>query len=415
MLKNLSNSRKLILLCWLAYSCSYIGKLSYSANLLPIGIEYGVSSEESGIVASFFFFVYGAGQIFNGIFCKKYNIKYTIFFALVTASAMNVLVTIVPSFDLIKYIWLVNGAAMSFLWTSLIRLLSETVPQKEMPTATVTMGTTVATGTFIVYALSALFTATLGYRSTFITAALLMICVAFVWLFSFDKLVTPLREERAVEFVDISVAKKSGFSINGCIPVFISIVFVFCISNNFVKDGLTTWTPKILYELYATPEWLSILLTLLLAGLSVFGAFVAARLQRLTKNFIFSCAILFAVGLTLIGAVILLINFNLVPATIACFAITACLMASVNNIVTSMIPLALKSRMNSGFIAGIINGFCYLGSTISTYGLGLIADNYSWLSVFYVLAGVCAAAVLAGLVYLLISKLTQAKQKGEIQ
>lgn len=406
----MSNSKKLIFLCWLAYSCSYIGKLSYSANILPISETFGVSNAECGIVASAFFFVYGAGQIFNGIFCKKYNIKYVIFFALVTASAMNLLVPLVPSFYLIKYIWLINGAAMSFLWTSLIRLISETVSSKEMPTATMTMGTTVATGTFIVYGLSSIFTATLDYRATFFTAAALMMTVALVWLFSYDGVVDPLKAERETELADPVAAKKSGFTVSGYIPVFLGVTFVFCISNNFVKDGLTSWTPKILSSLYETPDWLSILLTLLLAALAVFGAFVAVRLQRLTKNFTFTSAILFTVSLGLISAVVLLINTPLVPVTISCFAITSCLMAAVNNVVTSMIPLSLKDRLNSGATAGIINGFCYLGSTASTYGLGLIADNADWVTVFYVLMGVCATAALAGFTYVIISAVCSSRR-----
>lgn len=413
MLRQMSNSKKLIFLCWLAYSCSYIGKLSYSANILPISETFGVSNAECGVVASVFFFVYGAGQIFNGILCKKYNVKYVIFFALVTASAMNLLVPLVPSFYLIKYIWLINGAAMSFLWTSLIRLLAESVPSVEMPTATVTMGTTVATGTFIVYALSSLFTAILDYRATFFTAAALMLTVSLIWLLSFDKIVDPLKAERASEIPDLISAKRSGFTVSGYLPAFIGVVFIFSISNNFVKDGLTTWTPKILNQQYSTPDWLSILLTLLLAGLAVFGAFVAVRLQRKTKNFILSCSILFLLGLSLIGAVILLMGTSLIPVTITCFAVTSCLMAGVNNIVTSMIPLALKDKMNSGFIAGIINGFCYLGSTVSTYGLGLIADNYSWITVFYVLCGTCAAAAVAGIVYTLITRLNRKMRRAK--
>ena len=409
-----SSAKKLIFLCWLAYSCSYIGKLSYSANILPISEAFGVSNAECGIVASVFFFVYGAGQIFNGIFCKKYNVKYVIFSALTVASIMNLLVAIVPSFSLIKYIWLVNGAAMSFLWTSLIRLISETVPSSQMPTATVTMGTTVATGTFIVYAMSAIYTAAVDYRATFITAAALMMAVAVFWLASYNGIVTPLLIERSMEISDPAVSKKSGFTVSGYLPVFLGVVFVFCISNNFIKDGLTSWTPKILSNLYSTPDWLSILLTLLLAGLAIFGAFFAVRIQRATKNFALSCAILFSVGLALIIAVILLMGTSLIPVTIACFAITSCLMAGVNNIVTSMIPLALKDRMNSGRIAGIINGFCYLGSTASTYGLGLIADNYTWLSVFYVLAGACALAASAGFIYALISKVIKQKANSKI-
>jgi OPA family glycerol-3-phosphate transporter-like MFS transporter len=77
-------------------------------------------------------------------------------------------------------------------------------------------------------------------------------------------------------------------------------------------------------------------------------------------------------------------------------------MASANNVITSMIPLHLKDHFNSGRLAGIINGFCYLGSTVSTYGLGIIADRYQWNAVFYVLLGAAVLVTLLGIVFLLI-------------
>jgi sugar phosphate permease len=45
----------------------------------------------------------------------------------------------------------------------------------------------------------------------------------------------------------------------------------------------------------------------------------------------------------------------------------------------------MKGKVNSGLVAGIINGFCYVGSTISDYGLGAVQEaTGSWSSVFYV-------------------------------
>ena len=66
-----------------------------------------------------------------------------------------------------------------------------------------------------------------------------------------------------------------------------------------------------------------------------------------------------------------------------------------------MIPLALKERVGSGSLAGILNGFCYLGSTVSTYGLGLISDVYDWYTVFYVLLGICLGVSVLGAAYLI--------------
>ena len=45
-------------------------------------------------------------------------------------------------------------------------------------------------------------------------------------------------------------------------------------------------------------------------------------------------------------------------------------------LVTSILPLNLRDRANSGFVAGILNGCCYVGSTFSSVGLGAISDYY---------------------------------------
>ena len=242
----------LITLCWLAYATSYVGKLSYNANIDPIIDAFKVSKSQAGLVGSFFFFVYGAGQIINGLLCKKYNVKYVIFISLIVASIMNLCVVLVPSFSYIKYLWLINGAAMSFLWTSLIRLLSETLNKKDVNKAIVAMGTTVATGTCIVYGLSALFVS-INYKITFYIAFALIFIVALIWLCSYNRLVNPLKAERLQETLTTENLSNNKQTIKtGGLLALISVLACFAIANNFVKDGLTTWTPKILKEIYSS-------------------------------------------------------------------------------------------------------------------------------------------------------------------
>jgi len=64
-----------------------------------------------------------------------------------------------------------------------------------------------------------------------------------------------------------------------------------------------------------------------------------------------------------------------------------------------MVPLYWKDTANSGLLAGVLNGFCYLSSTISAYGLGLVADNGGWKSVFILLFSLCIFTVLLALGY----------------
>lgn len=408
-MKNINKKRRaylLIALCWLVYACSYIGKLSYNANIVQIGPAFGATKDECGMVSSFFFFAYGIGQVVNGFLCKKYNIKYVIFGALVVASAMNFLVSIVESFALIKYIWLINGIAMSFLWTSLIRLLSETLHDEDMNKAIIAMGTTVASGTFVVYGMSAWFSAIASFRLTFIVAAAAMFTVSLVWLFSFESL-TKCAEHNSYTANGHPVHIPEKHEHKSYVPL-ISVLAFFAVANNFVKDGLTAWTPDILKNTYSTPDWLSILLTLLLPTLAIMGTVVAVNLQKKTKNFVLSVTLLFVVSAILIAVVLtLLSSASLIVVTIGIFGIVSCLMAGVNNIITSMVPLSLKAEGNSGKIAGILNGFCYLGSTISSYGLGLIAEKFNWIAVFVTIIGISIFVVFIGGVYVVFKKTKQ--------
>lgn len=416
MKKTKSKAGLLIFLCWLVYTCSYIGKLSYSANINQIGDAFGVSYADAGMVSTFFFFSYGIGQVINGMMCKRYNVRIVIFASLITASVINMLVVSVNNFSLIKYLWLVNGVAMSFLWTSLIRLLSETLSERDIPRSVVAMGTTVAVGTFLVYGISALLAGLASFKVTFYIAAAIMITVAVIWLISYGRIVPALKAERECdEPMQITVEDGKVRGHGGILPMLTVIVF-FAVANNFIKDGLTGWTPDILAATYRTPGWLSILLTLLLPTVAIGGTSVAVKLQKMTSSFVGTCTVLFSLSCALTVAVIALLKTPHVVLAVTCFALISCFMAGVNNVITSMAPLYLKDKIqNSGRLAGILNGFCYLGSTLSAYGLGAVADRHGgWNAVFALLCCVGVIVTLIGCTYLVIKKL-KGRIKNEIQ
>jgi len=77
------------------------------------------------------------------------------------------------------------------------------------------------------------------------------------------------------------------------------------------------------------------------------------------------------------------------------------LASSLNSLITSIFPLYMRDKLNSGRLAGIINGFAYLGSTISSYGLGTIADRFGWNGVFITLLSFCVLVMLVWAGYIL--------------
>ena len=71
----LRRDKRIIFICWLAYAMAYVGRLNFSASIVAIISDLGVTKAQAGLVSSCFFFAYGAGQLVNGVFSKHYNSK----------------------------------------------------------------------------------------------------------------------------------------------------------------------------------------------------------------------------------------------------------------------------------------------------------------------------------------------------
>ena len=97
-----------------------------------------------------------------------------VFGSLFLSGVINLIVGLTNNFAVIKWLWLINGLSLSILWPSLIRLLSETFSKRRMVTASVIIGTTTATGTFITYGLGSLYAALGVFRFSFYTAAVVL-------------------------------------------------------------------------------------------------------------------------------------------------------------------------------------------------------------------------------------------------
>ena len=147
----------LIALCWIAYTCAYLGKYSYSSNTIKVITHYGVTKADAGLISTMFFIAYGVGQVINGLCCKFYSKKYMVGGALLVSAAINGVLYLDVPFWSIKYLWLVNGIAQSVLWPTLVLTLGTYLTQSKLKSAVLVMATTVAFGTAIAYALSALF------------------------------------------------------------------------------------------------------------------------------------------------------------------------------------------------------------------------------------------------------------------
>ena len=380
MVKALNNKKSnfLIFLCWAAYTFAYVARLNYNASMVEILSQLGTTKEAAGTVSSFFFFAYGAGQLVNGLLSKKYNTKFSVTIALAGSCVINLAMTFCQGIDSMKFLWLFNGIFQSVLWSSLIKTLSDNLADSKLSRAVMVMSTTVASGTFIAYGLAALFSyLTLDWTLIFYVAAALAGATAILWFIGMSTLQNEKAETEAA-------VKKTQSKLNFT-PAFViglAVILVCAVTNGFIKDGITTWVPSILKEEFGVPSSLSIIVTLLLPVLSIFGTSLVNTLHKKQKDENALNGIFYFAAVILSGLIILTLNFKSVPLTLALFGGIACLMAAVNNVITSVVPLYSRDKIDSGLSAGLLNTFCYVGSTLATSLLGKIADTKGWNDVF---------------------------------
>ncbi len=380
MINSLSNKKSnfLIFLCWAAYTSAYVARLNYNASMVEILSQLGTTKEEAGMVSSFFFFAYGTGQLINGLLSKRYNTKYSVTIALAASCVINLSMTFCQGIDAMKYLWFFNGAFQSILWSSLIKTLSDNLADNKLSKAVMVMSTTVASGTFAAYGLAALFSALkMSWSSIFYVAAAVVGIVAVLWFVGMSA--TEKSEKRTGK---TERAPRNKLSLAPVFAVSIAVILISAVTNGFIKDGITTWVPSILKEEFGVPSSLSIIITLILPVLSIFGTSLVNILHKREKNENALNGIFYFVAVILTVLIILTVNLKSVPLTLTLFGGIACLMSAINNVITSVVPLYSRDKIDSGLSAGLLNTFCYVGSTLSTSLLGRIADTKGWNDVF---------------------------------
>ncbi len=407
MKKKPSASGGLIFLVWLVYATSYLGKVNYSANITQIVTHFGVTKSEAGLVPTMFFFAYGAGQVVNGLLCKHYPIRWMIPGSLLVSATINLIVGLTPNFAIIKWLWMVNGFALSVLWPCLIRLSSESFSQKSLSKSVVALGTTVASGTLVIYGLSSIFATFDGFRLAFFTAAIADGAVAVFWFFRFKALQSKALAEKNSEVLPENTPQEQKQSVirPRLVWTMVGVLCLFAVGCNLMKDGLNTWVPTILKETYNFDDSIAIFLTLFLPIVAVFGTFFAVSLHKKIPDFVTHCLVLFLLMGGLIGGILWSLGANQAVVLLLCMIATSLLASSMNNVITSMFPMYMRGSVNSGMVAGVVDGFCYLGSAISAYGLGSVAESRGWDGVFWLLLGVCGLTAVIWGIYITLKSI----------
>ncbi len=398
----------LFLLCFLSYTCSYLGRKNLSACIPAMIAEGLLDKTHAGYLTTAYMICYGLGQIVSGIAAAKLRPKYLIGTGLLGAGLCNLGMAFIPSTALYPLIWACNGVFHSMLWAPIIRVFTDLLPSGKSERAGVNIAASCSIGAVLAYLIPALVLRLAGWRVVFIVSGCVLLGCCLVWGIGHGYLrdyITHMegvcREKRATLQHRADMATEN----TAALPKKRSLLGVFLVSgiwlmlfalicNGALRDAVETWAPTFLSEKFGLDESLAALTSVLIPIFSLLGPYVSDSLhKKVFHNEIYTSGALFLVSILCIGGIYLTLEIN--PFLCAFFmAVSVAAMFGTNHMFLTVVPYHFAPMGLSATISGILNSIIYLATALFSAAYGLIAQGFGWNVLILVWLGVGIGGVL---------------------
>jgi OPA family glycerol-3-phosphate transporter-like MFS transporter len=352
-----------------------------------------LTKPQAGMIGTGFFLCYGIGQLVSGFLGDRIPSKWMCFAGIAASSVINLGMVFSESGLEMLWLWCINGFAQSLTWAPIIKILSERLSASQCRKASVTMTTTVAAGTISAYTLAALMIWVADWRSVFMVSSLIVGSISVLWLVMIGRIekVSDANSDDTemsndtIDALNLESEDRTKITMptaeniwvillaRGIYPVMLCIVL-----QGILKDGIMTWVPTYISEIYHLGSVTSILASTLLPILNLGGVYAAFFLNtRYLKNEIKTSGVCFVITACSILVLILFGRAHVIVA-IAALSVTTSGMMGVNTMLISLLPLHFAKLGKVSTVTGILNSCAYAGSALSSYGIGSIAQSFSW-------------------------------------
>lgn len=367
---------KVYWLSWLLYSCAYIGRYNFSTAVAGIVADGLFTKSEMGLVGTVFFVIYGSGQLINGFLGDRFSPFKMIFIGSFVSAIANFCMSFASSLPMMIIIWGINGFAQSMLWSPIIFLVSNSFEGERLEKAQANLPATLPIGSMGAYLLSMLLMKYLSWKYIFIAAAVILFVISIIWGAYSVSIGKDGRMIKRAQKVKKNGEKSSLGKLlvsSGVLMMFIPVML-----HSTLKDGVMTWVPTMITELFNVMPSFSVMLSLVLPIVNFFGARIASSMHSSGK---FSemqiCCCFFLFTLIPFTALMFISHLNAVISVVLLALITSSMVA-INYVFLTLIPVSFAPHGKSSTMAGLLDAVAYAGSAISSYGFGAIADNIGW-------------------------------------
>ena len=387
----------IIFISWLAYLISYLGRNDYSACLLEIVNSTGMTRTSAGMISSSFALCNAVGQLISSMLVNKIPPIKLIAVEIFSVSAINLLFPASDNLYLMMLLWGINGIMQATLLCGVTRIFSETLEEPWLSRGAVSLNTIGAVGGMVNYLLCPLLIRYFRWQTVFFTVATMLFILGIVWCLVMPKLTAEKKKDFATTKIPIEGKSKSIIEILCSKGVLFALLAVFVIGS--LRESVSLWIPSYLNETFQLSVTLSTAITAFVPMLQIFGALLAGRVGRKTKNLFIPSMASFLLSMTCF-IIIRSIGTVSVAAVVALFVLNAISMTAALTFLLSLYPIRCMDRRNIAKLVGVLNFCVHLGDFAASTGFGWLSTVGGWnvpFSIMIVLAFSAAIIALVGI------------------
>jgi OPA family glycerol-3-phosphate transporter-like MFS transporter len=384
--------KKLAWLLMFLYFVSYMTRINYAAIIQEIVTATGFAKSSLSVVLVAVSITYGVGQVINGKIGDHVKPQNLILCGLVCTSVVNLLLPLFAfSVTGMVILWGINGFAQAMMWPPIVKILVANTDDATYGYSVVRVSWGSSFGTILVYLTAPLIITLLGWKAVFYLSAGIGFAASVLWFLLKSRV--PCEDKPLQASADSTETPKFHFPKEAVFPmVFIVLGIIF---QGMLRDGVTSWMPTYLAEVFQFGNQTSIFCTVSLAIFSIitFSA-VGTLYKKYFRNEVACAGGVYAVSVLAAGLLFLFFEGGAIVAILLMALITGC-MHGINLMLITHVPKRFKKFGNISTISGAINACTYVGAAISTYGISLLSETIGWrntVGVWFIIAalgGVC--------------------------
>lgn len=397
--KILSAGTLIFIACWAAYCASYLGRINYTAALTAIVADGVFSKSHAGFIGTVYFFCYGAGQIFSGILGDRVSPYKMVDTGLVGTVCANILMPLCSgSYIVMSVVWGLNGIVQSMLWTPILYIISNILPEEQRRRACLYIAASFPVGSLLSYVISAGAIKFASWHFAFFIPAGIIACIFVFWCLAAGKTSKILGrgEKKSLPVQENTGAKVSLgklFIVSGAAVICVGILV-----QGMLKDGVSSWVPTLITEKYDVSASFSLLLSAIMPIINLSGAWIGTKLYEKVFRLNEAATSAFGFAMTLIPLTgIVFVGKYPIAICVILLALFTTIIAAMNHLLMTLIPVHFAKFGRASTVGGIFNCCTYIGSAISTYGFGAVSEKFGWTAtvVFWIILGVIGVAACA--------------------